>query len=170
MTSGMTYATTPMRISTAAESIAMRSRRSRHHARRYGPAERGSAGRRFRSATTAETTCARAMSGGRSDLGVDEAIRDVHKQIRDDVRAGGEQDDPLHERVVLLQDRVDRQLPDALPREDGLDDDASREEPPDLQTDDGDDRDERVPQRVAQHEDARRQALRPRRRHVLPSQ
>src|SRR3982751_4614741 len=89
------------RSSSAPDAIAMRSRRSRHHARRYGPAGFGRAGSRGLSATTAETTGARRVSGG-PDLGVDEAIRHVDQEIRDDVRRRGHQDDRLDQRVVLL--------------------------------------------------------------------
>src|SRR6266508_2898817 len=85
----------------------------------------------------AATIGTRGMSG-RADLRVDEAIRDVHEEICDDVGRGREEDDPLHERVVLLEDRLDRELPDALPREHGLDDDAAREQPTQLQPDDRD--------------------------------
>src|SRR5581483_1765431 len=162
MTSGTTYETNAMRPRSPADVSANRSRRRRHHALRYGPAERGSFARRGRSATTADTTGARTISGGRSDLGVDEAIGDIDHQIRHNVGARGEQDDPLHERVVFLEDRVDRELPDALPREDRLDDDAAREQPADLQSDDRHNGDERVPQGVAQDDETPRQPLRAR--------
>src|SRR5438105_5607312 len=109
MSSGTTYAIRAMASRTSADAIATRSRRSRHHARRYGPAGFGSAGSRGRSATTAETTGARTVSGG-PDLGVDEAIRHVDQEIRDDVRRRGHEDDRLDQRVVLLEDRVDREL------------------------------------------------------------
>src|SRR5437867_6044149 len=105
MTAGTMYATTPIAPSTSAETTAILSRLRRHHARRYGPAERGRLGSLFRSATTADTTGARWMSG-RSDLGVDEPIGDVHDQIREHIAQCGEEDDPLHERIILRLDRV----------------------------------------------------------------
>src|SRR6266498_1566996 len=152
MTSGTTYAMTISSARLTNASIAMRSRRSRHHARRYGPAGVDSFGSRRWSAMTADTIGARAMSGGGTDPGVEEAIRHVHEQIREHVGDGGEQDDPLHQRIVLRQDRVDRELTHALPREDGLDDDTSGKEATELQADDGDHRDERVSQRVVEHD------------------
>src|SRR5436190_11334994 len=144
---GTTYATAAIVRSTNPDTMATRSRRSLHQARRYGPADFGSFGRRGRSASTAATIGARAMSGG-PDLGVDEAIRDVHEQIGRDIRARGEQDDRLDERVILRQDRVDRELPDALPREYRLDDDAAGEHPADLKADDRHDGNERVAEGV----------------------
>src|SRR5512132_2868261 len=127
MTSGTTYAMTTSSARIRSASIAMRSRRRRHHARRYGPAGVDSLGSRRWSAITADTIGARAMSGGGTDRGVEEDIRHVHEQMREHVGDGGEQDDPLHERVVLRQDRVYSELPHTLSREDGLDDDASGE-------------------------------------------
>src|SRR5678816_2461265 len=139
MTSGATYAMTMRTARMKNASIAMRSLRSRHHARRYGPAGVDSLGSRRWSAMTAETIGARAMSGGGTDPGVEEAIRHVHEQIREHVGDGGEQDDPLYERIVLRQDRVDRELANALSREDGLDDDASSEKAAELQAHHGHD-------------------------------
>src|SRR5258705_8716896 len=159
MSSGTTYATTTSSASIRNASIAMRSRRSRHHARRYGPAGVDNFGSRRWSAMTAETIGARAMSGGGTDPGVEEAIRHVHEQIREHVGDGGEQDDPLHQRIVLRKDRVDRELPDALSCEDGLDDHAPGEEAAQLQADHGHDRDERIAHRVAEHHGAPRQPL-----------
>src|SRR5512132_240774 len=154
MTSGTTYAMTTSSARIRSASIAMRSRRRRHHARRYGPAGVDSLGIRRWSAMTADTIGARAMSGGGTDPGVEEAIRHVHEQIREHVGDGGEQDGPLHERAVLRQDRVDRELSDALSGENGLDDDAAGEKPAELQADHSHDRDERIAHRVAEHHGA----------------
>src|SRR6266508_3265431 len=167
MTRGTTYAMTISSARLTNASIAMRSRRSRHHARRYGPAGVDSFGSRRWSAMTADTIGARAMSGGGTDPGVEEAIRHVHEQIREHVGDGGEQDDPLHERIVLRQDRVDRELSDALPREDRLDDDAARQETTELQADHGHHWDEGVAQRMAEHDGAAVQPFRPRGADVL---
>src|SRR5438874_3637739 len=171
MASGTAYDTRSRRPNSASAHIPTRSRLKRHHARRYGPAGFTRAGVRRRSATTADTSGAREARSGRrialSDAGVQEAVADVHEQIREDVRDRGEQDDALHDGIVLRVDRIDGQLADALAGEDGLDDDASREEAPGLEADDGDDRDQGVPHRVAQDDRAAREALRPRRADVF---
>src|SRR5258708_4104012 len=171
MASGTAYDTRSSRPNSASAPMPTRSRLKRHHARRYGPAGFTSLGSRRRSATTADTSGARGATSGRRialpDAGVQEAIAHIDEQIRDDVRDRGEQDDALYDGVVLRIDRIDRQLADALAGEDGLDDDASGEQASGLEADDRDDRDERVPHRVAQDDRAAGETFRPRGADVL---
>src|SRR5438105_7749669 len=171
MARGTAYDTRSSRPNSARAPMPTRSRLKRHHARRYGPAGFTSLGSRRRSATTADSSGVRGATSGRrialSDAGIEEAIADIHEQVRDDVRDRGEQDDALHHGIVLRVDRIDGQLADALAGEDGLDDDAAREQASGLEADDRDDRDERIPHRVAQDDRPAREALRARGADVL---
>ena len=90
------------------------------------------------------------------DAGIDDAVGDVREQVREHDEHRGDQQDAHEDRVVELARRVDRELADARPREDRLGDDRAREQERDLEADVGDDRQQRVAQRVLEVDDARR--------------
>src|SRR5258705_13296973 len=109
---GKTYARKTRSASMRKASIAMRSGRSRHHARRYGPAGVDNFGSPRWSAMTAETIGARAMSGGGTDAGVEETIRHGPEQICENGGDGGGEERPPAPPKGL---RKDRRRPDAPP-------------------------------------------------------
>src|SRR5437762_3820144 len=166
MATGRTITSATSRARYASMTIPTRSARSRRHARAYGPGLAGRRGSGRCDPCSAATIGARPTLGG-ADPGVDEAIRHVDEKIGDHVGRRGEQDHALYHRVVLRDDRVDRELPDPLPREDRLDDHAAGEEAAELETDDRHHWDERVAHRVTEKHAARREPLRVRRPHVL---
>src|SRR5258707_13889318 len=123
ITSGTAYDTRSSKPNSASAPIPTRSRLKRHQARRYGPAGFTSAGSRRRSATTADTSGARGARSGRrialSDAGGQEAVADVHEQVRDDIGDGGEQDHALSDGIILRVDRPGAELAGSLRRDAG---------------------------------------------------
>src|SRR5260221_6798548 len=117
ITSGTAYDTRSSKPNSASAPIPTRSRLKRHQARRYGPAGFTSVGSRRRSATTADTSGARGATSGRrialSDAGGQEAVADIHEQVRDDIGDRGEQGDALYAGLVLRVDGFDGQLANA---------------------------------------------------------
>src|SRR5215216_4823027 len=167
---GTTNAMPRMVTRRAADAIATRFLRSRHQARIHGPAAVRRTASPDRSAWAPATTAALPDSGPVADAWIEVTIGHVHHQIRHDVGAGGEEDDPLHEWEVLLKDGLNGELADPLAREHRLDDHAARQQPSELEAKHGHDRDQRVPERVAQHDRPLSEALRPSRRDVRPPQ
>src|SRR5919198_1373550 len=90
---------------------------------------------------------------------IDDGVAEVDQRVEDDVAAGDEQDRGLEDRVVAGEDRADGVLADAGDGEDLLDDQRAAEQLAGLGPDQGQDRDERILQRVAREQDLLRQPL-----------
>ena len=95
-----------------------------------------------------------ARSSFEPDARVDDRIGDVGEQVHADIDDGNEQHDGLHDQEVARRDRLDGELADAGPGEHGLHDDGAGEQVADLECRDGDDRNGRIAQHVAQHRGA----------------
>src|SRR3989338_5907265 len=74
-----------------------------------------------------------------ADAGIEEAIDEVDKEVEHDEEHGREEHRALHHRVVAVVDGLDREPPDAGPREDRLRHHGAAEECAELQPRDGDD-------------------------------
>src|SRR5258705_13750022 len=83
-----------------------------------------------------------------ADARVGEGIGDVDENIDEHVPGGDEQHAALHERKVLGEDAADDEPAEPGAAEDGLHDHGAGEEIAELETEDGDDRDQRVLERV----------------------
>src|SRR6266581_8775960 len=59
-----------------------------------------------------------------SDSGVDECVKNVHRQVDQDDHETGHDHDALHQREIALEDALVEQTADARPGEDDLDDDG----------------------------------------------
>src|SRR5262245_43925384 len=101
------------------------------------------------------------------DPRIEHGTHDVDHEVDQYVGSAGQEDEALHDGDVTVQDHVDRQPSQALAGEHVLDDDTPAEQRAELEADDGDDRDDRVPERVAKQDHPIRQPLGPRRRDVL---
>ena len=88
---------------------------------------------------------------------------------RDDDRRD-QQDAALHDRIVARLHAVDQPVADARPRKDRLGEDGAGQQQSDLQPDDGDDRDQRIAQRVHDDDAPARQPLGARGAHVVLAQ
>src|SRR5436190_13951645 len=84
-----------------------------------------------------------------ADPRIQPAVRQVRYEVDEHVGDRDEQNAALHQRVVAEADRLDQQPPDARPRENRLRDDRPGQHRAELEPDDRDDRDEAVPERVA---------------------
>ena len=73
----------------------------------------------------------------------------------------------LDDRVVAVEDRVDERVADTRQAEDDLDDRRAAHQDPHLEPDDGDDRDQGVPERVPRDHDLALHPFRARRAHVV---
>ena len=93
-------------------------------------------------------------------LRVDVGVQRVDEDIEDDEPDADDDDRPLDDRPVARLDAVDDDRPQSGPVEDRLGDDGAADERPELQTQDGDDGDERVPQGVLVADERLGQALR----------
>jgi hypothetical protein len=102
-----------------------------------------------------------------SDPRVDDRVGDVDQQVDEDEHHGHEQHAALQHGVVALLDGLRQPVAEPLDVEDGLGQDRARQQEPGLEADDGDHRQERVAEDVASVDDARRDALGPRRPHVV---
>src|SRR6267142_801670 len=80
--------------------------------------------------------------------GIEHAIRQIDQQVEDQDDRGDEDDDRLQHDEVPVDDALDQQRSHARHDEDGLDDDHAAQEPRELIAGDGQDRQERVLQRV----------------------
>jgi len=83
----------------------------------------------------------------------------VGEEVDGDVGKADGEDAALDEGIVAVGDGGEGEAADTGPAEDRLGDDGSGEERAELETDDGEDRDECVPQRVAINDGAFRQAF-----------
>src|SRR5712691_9470659 len=102
-----------------------------------------------------------------TETGVEEAIADIHTQVEEHDRGPADEKNALQERIVALGDRAQHEAAHAGQREDLLDHDGPAEQVAELEPDEGDDRDERVPQRVVADYAALAEALGPRGPHVV---
>ena len=102
--------------------------------------------------------------------GSSQAYGHVDQEVDERVRQGDEQHDPLDQQVVLEQDGVDREPPDARAREDRLDHDGAAEQPPELEARQRQHGQEGVPEAVAQDDRRRPQPLRAGGGHVVLAQ
>src|SRR5262245_39721180 len=74
-----------------------------------------------------------AIASAGTGAGIEEAIEQVDGEVDDDEGDGREEDRALHDRIVAVVDRLNRQAADAGPREHGLGDDGTAEQCPELQ-------------------------------------
>ena len=96
-------------------------------------------GRRLRSGAPAAVR-QRSSCAVQPDARVEQRIGEVGEQAHGDVDDGDEQHDDLHHHEVARLDGLDRELPDAGPGEDRLDDHRAGQQVADLERRDGDDR------------------------------
>src|SRR6266478_6327755 len=96
----------------------------------------------------------------RSDAGIEETIDQVDAEVDHDEEHGGQEHRALHDGVVAVVDRLDREPSDARPRKHRFRHDGAAEQRAELQPGDGDDRDGRVLQRVLGDDQRLGQALR----------
>src|SRR5690349_21083100 len=75
---------------------------------------------------------------------IEKPVGDIGQQIHRHIRDRDEQDAPLNERVIAKVDRLNQQPSDSRPGKDRFGDDGPGEHGPELQPDDGDDRNEAV--------------------------
>src|SRR3989442_8532661 len=95
----------------------------------------------------------------RSDAGIEETIDQVDAEVDHDEEHGGQEYRALHDGVVAVVDRLDREPSDARPRKHRFRHDGAAEQRAELQPGDGDDRDGRVLQRVLGDDQRLGQAL-----------
>src|SRR5882672_4743025 len=82
--------------------------------------------------TGAAVGAAGASSAG-ADAGIEDAIEQVDEEVDHDEEDGREEDRALHHGIVAVVDRLDREPPDARPREHGLGHDGAAQQGPELQ-------------------------------------
>src|SRR5437870_12389717 len=75
-----------------------------------------------------------------SDARIEPGIRYVHHQVQQDVDDRGHEHHPLDQEIVLVENCVDSEMPDALPCEHRLDDDGAAEQSTGLEADQRHDR------------------------------
>src|SRR5439155_9119824 len=94
----------------------------------------------------------RARLGGagsaRADARIEEAIDEVDDEVDHDEQHGGDEHRALHDGIVAVVDRLDREPADAGPGKHGLGHDGAAEQGAELQAGDRDDRHRGVLQRV----------------------
>src|SRR2546425_9633301 len=112
----------------------------------------------------------RGVSSTGTETGIEDAIEHVDQEVDDDERRGGQEHRALHDRIVAVVDRLDRQPADPRPREDGLRHDRAGEKLTELEAGDRDDRQRGVAQRVLADHERLRHALRARRAHEVGAQ
>ncbi len=88
-------------------------------------------------------------------------------QVQEHVERRRDQHHALHDRVVAVEHAVHQHLAEAGDGEDLLGQHGAREQPPELDGPQRDDRDQRVAQRVLEHHQPLGHALGPRRAHVV---
>src|SRR5213594_3934696 len=92
----------------------------------------------------ASTSCLRAIVLLVPDPGIEHAVRQVDHQVQDQDDRGDEENDGLQHDEIPVDDAVDQQGSHTRHDEDGLDDDHAAQEPGELISRDGQDRQERV--------------------------
>src|SRR3989454_321035 len=102
--------------------------------------------RRARLERTAVTSAG--ASSARADTGIEESIDQVDAEIDHDEEHGGQEHRALHDRVIAVVDRLDREPPDARPREHRLRHHGPAEQGAELEPGDRDDRHGRVLEHV----------------------
>src|SRR3954453_13357842 len=104
---------------------------------------------RTRGAMGTSTALMSGLASRDADARVEHRVQEVDAEVDDDVRDRRDEDDPLDDRVVAREDRVERELPEARQHEDLLGDDRARDQEAELQAEDRHDRQQAVAQRVA---------------------
>jgi hypothetical protein len=94
-----------------------------------------------------------------ADPRVQEGVGDVHQQVDQDVGARRDQDDTLNQRVIPGEDRLHDEPPEAGHHEDLLGHHGTAHEGPHLEAQDGDDRNETIPEGMTEHDHPFRQVL-----------
>ncbi len=90
---------------------------------------------------------------------IDENIKDIGQKVHDDETDRRAKDDALNDRVVAVEHGIDDELAEAGNGEDLLGQHRAREKLAEQQRRERDDRDQRVAQRVLEHDGARHKAL-----------
>src|SRR4051812_7127371 len=116
------------------------------------------------------TSVARVMSALQSDTRIDNRVENVNQQINEDDHRTAEDHDPLHNREVAECDPLVEQPSDTRPREDDLDDDRDIDHDHQVDTGQGQHRNQRVLEGVLGNDEALRQALEARELDVFRSQ
>src|SRR3989338_3002108 len=81
---------------------------------------------------------------------IHQAIENVGQEVHHEIRRGDDQDAPLSQRIVPGLDRLDGKTPDPRPGEDGLRNDRARQQGAELESQNGNDRQKRIAQRMLQ--------------------
>ena len=95
-----------------------------------------------------------------ADARIEPRIGDVGQDVGDHDGDADDDEDAHQHRIVAREDRVEGQAADAGPREHRLGQHRAGDQRPQVEADDGDDRQDGVPQRMHQHDAALRHALR----------
>src|SRR5256885_8984745 len=104
------------------------------------------------------------------DARIEIRVEDVHDQVRQDVADGEEEHHALDDEEIPAEDGVDHQPADTGQGKERLGDDGVAEEAADLESDHGDDGDERVLEGVLGNDHSLAEALGLRRAHVVLAQ
>src|SRR5205807_8306634 len=91
-----------------------------------------------------------------ADSRIEPRVEEVHDQVDEDETQCDDQHAALHQWKVTREDALHHQRADTRPGEDRLGEHRADQEVAGLHADDGDDRDERILQPVAQHDGALR--------------
>src|SRR5438445_10972518 len=97
-----------------------------------------------------------------ADPRIENAVEHVDQQIGEDHDDGDEHDEVLHDRIITPENRLHQEARDPRQIEDGLGDHEAADEKRELDADDGDDREQRVLERVTPDDDASGLSLGPR--------
>src|SRR5512138_2323318 len=136
---------------TAPMADAGRRRATRHARRRRGT---GSTVRVGSSAPAVAVVLGITRAPADANPRIEKRVGDVYQQVDQHVRAGREEYDPLDERIVAREHRLDDEPAEAGHDEDLFGDNRAAHERAHLQPEDRDDRDEAVADGVAEHDDA----------------
>jgi hypothetical protein len=101
------------------------------------------------------------------DPRIEPDVDQIHEQVHHEKDDGHDEDHGLHGRVIALAHRLDQRRPHARHDEDDLHDDEAAEQATAPPADEGDDGQERVPERMMVDDRALRQPLGARRTHVV---
>src|SRR6266850_465609 len=101
------------------------------------------------------------------DTGIEVGIRDVGDEVDQDEGGGDDQECALHHGIVPREDALHDEAADPRQREDRLGEHGAAEVVAELETEDGQDGDHRVPQSVPVHDEPIRQPLGARRPDII---
>ena len=105
-----------------------------------------------------------------ADARIEKAVKDVDRQVGEGEDADHDHHQGLGHVVVVVGDRLDEQLADTVEVEHLLGDDEAAHQERELDADDGDDRQQRVAQRVPAHDQLVKQSLGAGRAHIVLAQ